>query len=81
MASQTFFDLNAMVVELEQLEHKEREMSEFRRKLHDRLDRYPNDVTAAREREVSNERRRLHRRIDVLRSELRLLNRDSDDAA
>jgi hypothetical protein len=78
MASQTFFDLNAMVVELEQLEHTEREVSEYRRKLHDKLDSFPNDVIAARERDVSNERRRLHRRIDVLRSELRLLNRDSD---
>ena len=75
MASQSFFDLNKMLVELEQLEVREREVSAMRRKLHDRLDAFPNEVTAKREKEVSKERRSLHRRIDILRGELRVSNR------
>jgi 50S ribosomal subunit-associated GTPase HflX len=75
MASQTFFDINAMIVELEQLEHQERKVSAFRRRLHDRLDSYPNEFTAAREREVSAKRRSLHRRIDALRAQLDLSGR------
>ena len=75
MASQSFFDLNKMLVELEQLEAREREISAMRRKLHDRLDAFPNEVTAKREKEVSKERRSLHRRIDILRGELRVSNR------
>ena len=72
MASQSFFDLNKTLVELEQLELREREVSALRRKLHDRLDSFPNEITAKREQEVSKERRSLHRRIDALRGELRL---------
>jgi hypothetical protein len=75
VASQSFFDLNKMLVELEQLEVREREVSAMRRKLHDRLDSFPNEVTAKREKEVSKERRSLHRRIDILRGELRVSNR------
>ena len=75
MASQSFFDMNAMLVELEQLELREREVSAVRRKLHDRLDTFPNEITAKREQEVSKERRRLHRRIDMLRAELRVGDR------
>jgi hypothetical protein len=75
VASQSFFDLNKMLVELEQLEVREREVSAMRRKLHDRLDAFPNEVTAKREKEVSKERRSLHRRIDILRGELRVSNR------
>lgn len=75
MASQSFFDLNKMLVELEQLEVREREVSAMRRKLHDRLDAFPNEVTAKREKDVSKERRSLHRRIDILRGELRVSNR------
>ena len=74
MASQTFFDLNKMLVELEQLERREREVSKLRRQLHMNLDSFPNDVMAQREKQVSDERRRLHRRIDILRSELRVGN-------
>jgi hypothetical protein len=74
VASQTFFDLNTMLVELEQLEHREQEVSALRRKLHNSLDTFPNEVTAKRERDVSKERRSLHRRIDSIRSELRLLD-------
>lgn len=75
MASQTFFDLNAMIVELEQLEQQERKVSAFRRHLHDRLDSFPNELTARREREVSENRRVLHRRIDSLRAQLDLADR------
>jgi hypothetical protein len=75
VASQTFFDLKGMLVELEQLELREREVSALRHELHDTLDSSPNDLVAQKEREVSNERRRLHRRIDILRAELRRLNR------
>ena len=46
-----------MLVELEQLEVREREVSAIRRKLHDRLDTFPNEITAKREQEVSKERR------------------------
>jgi hypothetical protein len=72
MASQTFFDFNAMIVELEQLEQQERKVSAYRRQLHDRLDSFPNELTAKREREVSDRRRALHRRIDSLRAQLEL---------
>jgi hypothetical protein len=77
VASQTFFDLKSMLVELEQLESREREVSALRHELHDSLDSEPNDLVARREKEVSRERRQLHRRIDVLRAELRRLNRKS----
>ena len=75
MASQTFFDLKGMLVELEQLELREREVSALRHELHESLDSRPNDLVAQQERDVSKERRRLHRRIDILRAELRRLNR------
>ena len=75
VASQSFFDLNKMLVELEQLELREREVSAMRRKLHDRLDAFPNEIAAKREQEVSKERRNLHGRIDMLRGELRVGNR------
>jgi chromosome segregation ATPase len=78
VASQTFFDLNKMLVELEQLEQREREVSKLRRKLHMNLDAIPNEVMAQREKQMSKERRQLHRRIDILRSELRLGNRRAD---
>jgi hypothetical protein len=77
VASQTFFDLKSMLVELEQLELREREVSSIRHELHETLDSTPNDLVARREKEVSRERRQLHRRIDILRAELRRLNRKS----
>jgi hypothetical protein len=64
-------------VELEHLDRREREVSALRRKLHDRLDSFPNEVLLAREREISTERRELHGRIDLLRAELQLA-RDAD---
>jgi hypothetical protein len=75
MATQTFFDFNAMIVELEQLEQQERKVSAIRRQLHDRLDSFPNEPTAARERQVSDARRALHKRIDALRAELDIWGR------
>jgi hypothetical protein len=72
VASQTFFDVNAMIVELEQLEEQERKVSSLRRRLHDRLDAFPNEMTAARERDVSAKRRKLHERIDAIRAQLDL---------
>jgi hypothetical protein len=72
VASQTFFDINAMLVELEQLETEERHVSDLRRTLHNQLDAFPNEVTAAKERKVSRMRRELHRRIDALRAQIEL---------
>jgi len=64
-------DLAALLDELRELELREREVSDFRRRLHERLDRYPNAGLAAQERAASAERRELHRRIDELRLRLR----------
>jgi hypothetical protein len=61
----------ALFAELEALELREREVSDFRRRLHARLDAYPNEITAQAERNVSAERKDLHRRIDSLRAMLR----------
>ena len=68
---------SSLRVELEHLDRREREVSALRRKLHDRLDSFPNEVLQAREREISTERRELHGRIDLLRAELQLA-RDAD---
>ncbi len=65
--------LSLMVVGLARLERREREVSALRRKLHDRLDSFPNAVAQRQEREVSTERRELHRRIDELRALLAAL--------
>jgi hypothetical protein len=54
---------------LEQLEAEERELSALRRKFHDRLASFPNEVTAEKEREISKRRSELHVRIDTLRAE------------
>jgi hypothetical protein len=58
---------------LEKLEAEEREISALRRKLHDRLASFPNEVTEEHEREVSKQRRELHVQIDALRARLREL--------
>jgi hypothetical protein len=65
-------DPTNLLAELEHLERREREVSAYRRKLHDRLDSFPNEVTLAHERQVSAERRELHARIDELRAALHL---------
>ncbi len=57
---------------LDQLEAEEREVSALRRKLHDRLASFPNEVTAQKEREVSLRRRELHAQIDTLRVRIRV---------
>jgi hypothetical protein len=57
----------ALSAELAQLEAEEREISAYRRKLHDRIDRFPSEAAISEEREVSGRRRELHRRIDELR--------------
>lgn len=66
---------------LEQLEAEEREVSALRRKLHERLASFPNEVTIEKERQLSKRRSELHVRIDTLRAE-RSRRRDaqSDDA-
>jgi hypothetical protein len=63
-------DLEALLARLEVEEH---EISALRRKLHDRLASFPNEVTEAQEREISKQRRELHARIDELRARLRAL--------
>jgi hypothetical protein len=72
MSAQPSLDVSAMTLELEHLEHREKEVSALRRRLHDRLDSFPNEVTGAREQALSAERQVLHRRIDELRAQLRL---------
>jgi len=61
-----------------QLEQQERDLSERRRKLHDRMAVFPDPARQAelqtQEAELSKERRELHRKIDearVARNELR----------
>lgn len=61
----------ALFAELESLELREREVSDYRNRLHARLEVFPNDVTAQAARKVSAERKELHRRIDSLRAMLR----------
>ena len=55
--------------EIEALEEEEREVSARRRKLHDRLASFPNEVTLQQEAEISKHRRELHARIDALKAE------------
>lgn len=58
-------DLSALI---ERLEAEERELSDLRKKLHDRLSSFPNEVTAQQERELSQQRSELQARIDALRA-------------
>jgi len=71
MAYDELPDFDAMLAELVELETREREVSAERRRLHARLDSFPNELTARREKQVSAERRALHARIDELRLVLR----------
>ncbi|MBA2299010.1 MAG: hypothetical protein H0W14_13360 [Actinobacteria bacterium] len=71
-------DLDALALELVQLERKEPEISARRRKLHDRLNAFPNEFTQRQEREVSAERRAMHERIDELHAQLAPLRRHRD---
>jgi hypothetical protein len=74
MSAQPSIDLTAMNLVLVDLERRERQVSALRRKLHDRLDSFPNELTVAHERRLSAERRALHRRIDALRVELQSIS-------
>jgi hypothetical protein len=77
-ASESNDDLDVL---LEQLEAEERELSTLRRKFHDRLASFPNEVTIEKERELSKRRSELHVRIDTLRAERsRRREAQSDDA-
>jgi len=69
-----------LAVELIRLERDERQVSALRRKMHERLASFPNELSEARERELSLHRRELHARIDLLRDELAMLGweRSSD---
>jgi hypothetical protein len=69
-ASPDLPDLEALLVELVQLEQPERELFGLRGKLHNHLDTFPNEVTERQERQLSAERCDLHQRIDVLRAQL-----------
>lgn len=60
-------EVAALRVELEELERDEQELSAYRRKLHERIDRFPSDAAVSEERQVSDKRREMHRRIDELR--------------
>lgn len=51
------------------LEAEETDVSRLRRRLHDRLASFPNEVTQQQEQEISKRRRELHVRIDALRAE------------
>jgi hypothetical protein len=56
-----------IILELELLEAEEREVSAQRRRLHQRLDAFPNELTRQQEQELSARRKELHRQIDRLR--------------
>jgi len=73
----------ALFAKLEELELREQEVSARRRRLHARLDSFPNEVTAEEERRISSERRELHREIDQLRARLKpeLDRRDQEPPA
>lgn len=62
-----------LAVELIRLERDERQLSAIRRKLHERLASFPNEMTEWREFELSLHRRHLHTRIDLLEAELAIL--------
>lgn len=62
-------ELVSVLRELLALERREREVSQLRLKLHDRLASFPNQLSQARERELSIERRQIHDRIDELRAQ------------
>jgi len=68
-------DLDALAIELVQLERRELQVSALRNKLHERLASFPNELTQRRERDVSAERAAIHARIDELRAQLAPLRR------
>jgi len=70
MAEEVPVDLEALALELVQLERREARISAQRRKLQLRLASFPSDFARRQEREVSAERRAIHARIDELRAKL-----------
>ncbi len=68
-------DPESLLVELARLEQHERDVSRLRRKLHARLDAFPNDVTKRQEQHLSAERREVHQRIDRVKAQLALTRR------
>ena len=67
MAVATLLDVNALAIELEELEQAELKISTRRRELHQRLNFISDELTQREEREVSDERQALHYRIDELK--------------
>ena len=76
MAASHLPDLDGLLGRLELLERREREVSAYRGKLHDRITAFPNEVTLRQERVVSAERCQLHREIDLLRAQLGTVRRE-----
>lgn len=71
VAHQEVGDVWALIDMLDWLTQRERELSDVRKRLHDRIDAgYTSEMTAKRERQISDERRALHRQIDELRAKL-----------
>lgn len=66
--------------QIEALELEEREVSARRRKLHDRLASFPNDVTLQQEQAISKQRRELHIQIDALKAERSRRREEQADA-
>ena len=54
---------------LDELDVEERRISAIRRKLHDKIERFPTDELMAEEQEISRQRRELHERISDLRQQ------------
>jgi chromosome segregation ATPase len=61
-------ELQEIDARLAELVAREAAVSASRRKLHDRLSSFPNDLTAEKELSLSKERRELHAEIDALRA-------------
>jgi hypothetical protein len=72
-------DLDSKRALLADLERRECEISRLRRRLHERLDAFPNEPTRRMERQVSTERRELHRQIDALRAEIKTASPEGED--
>jgi hypothetical protein len=64
-------DFDALARELEELTLRERDVSARRRKVHERLNAFPNELNQRHERELSDERQAIHRRIDEITAQLR----------
>ena len=68
-AAMSATDGDDLAARLEALEAEERELSTVRKRLHDRLSSFPNELTIEKERRLSKRRRALHEQIDALRAE------------